>query len=154
MMREIIGIGNDLFGDDGFGPRVIDYIRANYNLPSDIEVINAGSSPDFLLDELGETDTKQIIIIDVFNSGKKPGELTVIAADDVPKVFPQRLTHFMPIAEIIKEIVASRRIDIKLIACQPEKITVPDVCVGLTKSVGDAVPKAAELAVKIINQNN
>jgi coenzyme F420 hydrogenase subunit delta len=153
-MREIIGIGNDLFGDDGFGPRVIDYIRANYNLSSDIEVINAGSSPDFLLDELSETDTKKIIIIDVFDTGRTPGELSVISAEDLPKVFPQRLTHHLPISELIREIVKVRNIDIQVITCQPEKITVPDVCVGLTKRVGDAVPRAADLAIKIINQNN
>lgn len=153
-MREIIGIGNDLFGDDGFGPRVVEYIMNNYSLPADVKVINAGSSPDFLLDELVSTETKMIVVVDVLDSGKKPGEITVIKAEDLPNVFPQRFTHFIPIADLLKEIHKTRKIDIRIIACQPENITVPNVCVGLTKSVSEAVPKAADIAIKIINQNN
>ncbi|MBN2013638.1 MAG: hydrogenase maturation protease [Candidatus Altiarchaeota archaeon] len=153
-MREIIGIGNDLFGDDGFGPMVVGYIKANYMLAPDVEVIDAGSSPDFLLNELLETETKRIIIIDVFDNGGVPGEISILSSEDLPDVFPQRLTHNMPIAEIIRELSNSRDMDIKVIACQPEKITVPDVCVGLSKPLVDAVPKAADLAVRLINQDN
>ena len=40
----ILGCGNILLGDDGFGPHVAEELLKNYNLPENIGVINAHSS--------------------------------------------------------------------------------------------------------------
>jgi len=40
----ILGCGNILFGDDGFGPKVVEYLEQNYPIPENAEVINAGCS--------------------------------------------------------------------------------------------------------------
>ncbi len=40
----IIGCGNILLGDDGFGPYVINYLKSNFHIPAGISLIDAGTS--------------------------------------------------------------------------------------------------------------
>lgn len=36
----ILGCGNILFGDDGFGPAVIEYLLSHYDIPDDLSLIH------------------------------------------------------------------------------------------------------------------
>ena len=40
----VFGCGNILFGDDGFGPAVIEHYLANYPVPDDTFLLNIGTS--------------------------------------------------------------------------------------------------------------
>ncbi|HIE33792.1 MAG TPA: hydrogenase maturation protease [Candidatus Altiarchaeales archaeon] len=77
-MKRVIGFGNTIFGDDGFGPRTIEYINENFKLPSDVQIMDGGTATDCLLDEIIDTDTEKLIIVDAYNNGKKPGEISVL----------------------------------------------------------------------------
>ena len=49
----VLGCGNILFGDDGFGPAVADYLADNYRIPDDTAVLNLGlSTRGFIFDIL------------------------------------------------------------------------------------------------------
>lgn len=73
----ILGCGNILFGDDGFGPYVAEELRKNYKLPENAGVINAGSAVRSILFDiaLSEKKPEKIIIIDAIDAGKTPGEI-------------------------------------------------------------------------------
>ncbi len=76
----ILGCGNPLFGDDGFGPAVIEQIEKNYLLPSNVGVLNAGTSiRDLLFDLLLLEETPgTIIIVDaVDHESNLPGDISV-----------------------------------------------------------------------------
>jgi coenzyme F420 hydrogenase subunit delta len=40
----VIGVGNILFGDDGFGPKVIEYLKSNYDIKENVLLIDAGTA--------------------------------------------------------------------------------------------------------------
>ncbi|NIM48234.1 MAG: hydrogenase maturation protease, partial [Gemmatimonadales bacterium] len=40
----VLGCGNVLFGDDGFGPAVAQHCQEHYRIPADICVLDAGTS--------------------------------------------------------------------------------------------------------------
>ena len=40
----VLGCGNVLFGDDGFGPAVVEYLQENFEIPQEVCVMNAGLS--------------------------------------------------------------------------------------------------------------
>ncbi|MFH1322074.1 MAG: hydrogenase maturation protease [Bacteroidota bacterium] len=83
----ILGCGNILFGDDGFGPNVAEELQKNYNLPEDIVVINAGSSVRNILFDitLSERRPRKIIIVDAVDAAKTPGEIFELPIDEIPK---------------------------------------------------------------------
>jgi coenzyme F420 hydrogenase subunit delta len=41
-------------------------------------------------------------------------------------------------------------VEIMVIGCQPESVSAPDVVLGLTKNVEDAIPKAIQIILKEI----
>ena len=73
----VLGCGNRLFGDDGFGPAVIDHLLANYRIPDDVYVMDVGTGARKLLLTISLSDERPrlIILVDAVDKGKVPGEL-------------------------------------------------------------------------------
>jgi hydrogenase maturation protease len=58
----VIGLGNVLLGDDGFGPFVIELLRARCDLPPEVELLDLGTPGLFLTTYLHQYD--DVIIVD------------------------------------------------------------------------------------------
>ena len=82
----IAGCGNILFGDDGFGPEVVDYLTENYSVPEHVAVMDVGTGIRRLLFTISLSDKRPhtIVIIDAVDKGKEPGEIFDISLEEVP----------------------------------------------------------------------
>jgi len=147
----ILGVGNLLFGDDGFGPAVVDYLLKNYQLPDDVYVMDVGiGAGDVLFTvALSQEKPKKIIVLDAVDMKRKPAEIFELSIDDLPA---NKITdfsmHLFPSTNLLKELRDQMNIEVGIIACQAERI--PDaVSPGLSDSVKKAIPKAAEMALKL-----
>lgn len=70
----IVGCGNLLFGDDGFGCEVVSKLE-KMNLPDNVEVIDAGASGAYYLMTLVDEDIKKIIVVDAIDFDLEPGTI-------------------------------------------------------------------------------
>jgi len=147
----ILGVGNVLFGDDGFGPAAADYLLKNCDIPDDVHVMDVGIGAGDILFTVGLSPKKprRIIILDAVDVKKKPGKIFQLSIDDLPA---NKLTdfslHLFPSANLLKELRDQMGVDIIILACQAEHI--PDsVSMGLSESVKKALPKAAQMALKL-----
>ena len=70
----VLGCGNVLFGDDGFGPAVIEHILEKRKVHRDACFLNTGtSSREILFDiSLSEIKPQKIIIVDAIDAGCPP----------------------------------------------------------------------------------
>jgi hydrogenase maturation protease len=84
----VAGIGNKYYGDDSFGPRVIEALIAK-NLPEDVEARDVGLCGSTLAPDLG--DYELVIFVDAVMKGGKPGTIyrTEIKADQVKELRPE-----------------------------------------------------------------
>ncbi|MDD1673001.1 MAG: hydrogenase maturation protease, partial [Methanomicrobiales archaeon] len=74
----VVGCGNPLFVDDGFGTAVIEELQ-QLQLPDNVKVIDAGlGAPHFIFTLLDEETTKKLVIIDIADFGAEPGNVTTI----------------------------------------------------------------------------
>ena len=150
----ILGVGNVLFGDDGFGPSAVDYMLKNCDIPEDVYVMDVGiGSGDILFNvALSQTKPEKIIILDAVDMKKKPGEVFRLSVDELPtSKLSDFSMHFFPSANLLREMRDQMKIDIIIVACQAERM--PDsVSTGLSDSVKQALPKAVELALKLARQ--
>jgi len=150
----ILGVGNVLFGDDGFGPSAVDYMLRNCDIPEDVYVMDVGiGSGDILFNvALSQTKPEKIIILDAVDMKKKPGEVFQLSVDELPtSKLADFSMHFFPSANLLREMRDQMKIDIIIVACQAERM--PDsVSTGLSDSVKQALPKAVELALKLARQ--
>jgi len=140
-----------LFGDDGFGPAVADYLLKNYQIPSDVYIMDVGTGAGDVIftTALSQEKPEKIIIIDAVDVNRKPGEIFELSIDDLPgnKVTDFSL-HFFPATNLLKELRDIMDVKIIILACQVERI--PDaVNTGLSDSLKLALPRAAEIALKL-----
>jgi len=151
----ILGVGNILFGDDGFGPSAVEYMLKNCEIPEDVYVMDVGiGSGDILFNiSLSQTRPEKIIILDAVDMKKKPGAVFQLSVDDLPSSKLSDFSlHFFPSANILKKLQEQMHISIIIIACQA--VNMPDcVSVGLSTPVQAALKKAAEIALRLARKN-
>jgi coenzyme F420 hydrogenase subunit delta len=138
----IFGCGNILWGDDGFGPAVIQRLNEHYPLPADVLALDVGTSIRDLLFDLVLSDQKprKIFIIDAVEyPDRKPGEVFEIPVDGIPdKKATDFSLHQFPTVNMLHELKEHSQIDITIIVGQIE--TIPDeVKPGLSPAMANAI---------------
>jgi len=140
----VLGCGNPLIGDDGFGPAVIQYLEEHHQLPDTVATIDCGTSIRDLLFDILLSPRKpgKIIIIDAASSSEfTPGEIREI---NIEQIQPEKICDFslhqFPTTNMLKELKEESPIDLKVFVVQVT--TLPDeVTVGLSEPVQSAVPR-------------
>jgi coenzyme F420 hydrogenase subunit delta len=146
----IAGVGNMLFGDDGFGPEVIDHLESNYDIPDNVCLADVGTGLRKILFTITISDIRPevIVIIDAVDKGKNPGEIFDIALDEIPEIKIDDFSmHQAPTSNMLKEIKDFGSVKVIIKACQIERI--PDEMEsGLSEPVKKAVPLMAQNIAK------
>ena len=140
----IIGVGNILLGDEGFGIHVIQRM-AKLELPSHIIIIDGGTGGIDLMSYLEQAD--RVIFIDVIMTQSPPGTIFKFTPEGVKqKNFPSLSLHQTGLLEVIKLAeLMSIRPRITIIAVQPRRI---DWGMELSPELAACVPKVIELALQ------
>jgi hydrogenase maturation protease len=79
----IMGVGNILLSDEGFGIRVVEALEARYDFPDNVSVIDGGVLGINLMGVISEAD--QLIVVDVIRNKGNPGDLYRIDGKDIPE---------------------------------------------------------------------
>ncbi len=144
----ILGCGNVLLGDDGFGPAAAARCR-RFKLGASIVALDVGTQLSPLTMDLlyGEEKPIGLIILDAADGGHKPGEVFRVSLDDLGRRNTDTFgLHDFPSVSVFKELEVSKGTRTEIIACQPA-LGMDLVRIGLSKEVREAVPKAAKMAV-------
>ncbi len=149
----VLGCGNILFGDDGFGPAVISALQENYDVPVSVCLLDVGIGAREILFSMvaGETKVDTLIIIDAVDfsdRGRVPGDVFEISVDDIPSVKTDDFSmHQVPSSNLLMELRNRRKVKVIVLACQIKDI--PElVSQGLSQPVQDAVPRMCELITR------
>jgi coenzyme F420 hydrogenase subunit delta len=142
----VLGVGNILFGDDGFGPTVVESLIHDYDLPDDIYVMDVGTGVRKLLFTLilGDVYPEHILIVDAVDWGYTIGEVKEIAANELPvtKIDDFSL-HQVPTSNMLRELQEQCKVEVSVVVCDIGDL--PQVIdPGLSPEVKQAVKIAAE----------
>lgn len=85
----VIGLGNVLMGDDGFGPLVVEMFRCKYECSSAVEILDLGTPGLDLTPYLYGTDL--VVIADAVDANENPGTLRIYREADL--LSPQAQLH-------------------------------------------------------------
>ncbi|MCL4538583.1 MAG: hydrogenase maturation protease [Bacteroidetes bacterium] len=151
----VLGCGNLLFGDDGFGPAVIEYLEGNYLIPEDVCVMDVGTGVRNLLFTLALDPTlpQKIVIVDAVDRGMRPGEIFELPVENLP---PEKTDDFslhqVPSSNLARDLVDAG-IEVHVVVCQIDAIP-QSVKPGLSRALMDAVPRMCSLIVsRFFNQD-
>ena len=148
----VLGCGNVLFGDDGFGVEVARYINENYAVPSDVEVLDVGTGVRSILFNmiLYEGGPEKIIVVDSVDKGRRPGEVFKISLEDIPLNKKDDFSmHETPSSNMLKELQDFCDMEVIVLVCQVKHIPT-EVEMGLTPEVKSAVPVASKMVMELL----
>ncbi len=141
----VLGVGNLLFGDDGFGPAVVEALQRDYAIPGDIYVMDVGTGVRKLLFTLilGDVLPKEIVIVDAVDWGHQIGAVEVISAEELPATKIDDFSlHQVPTSNMLRELQDVCRVEVSVVVCDvgilPQKIEP-----GLSPEIEQAVQTAS-----------
>jgi len=79
----ILGIGNILWADEGFGVRAVEQLNQYYHFEDNVTVMDGGTQGIYLVQYVEQADI--LVVFDAIDYNLKPGEMKLIEGDDVPK---------------------------------------------------------------------
>lgn len=148
-MTNVLGLGNVLMGDDGFGPAVVQAFEAEYAVGPDVSVIDVGTPGLDLTPWLADVD--RVIIVDTVKSELSPGTLRVFDKTGVLRRPPSVRVgpHDPGVKEALLMLEFARRAprEIALIGVEPERT---ELAVQLSPAVQAAVPMAVEAIAALL----
>ena len=79
----VLGLGNILWADEGFGVRAVEALNAAYRFPPNVRLMDGGTQGIFLLPWVRAA--RRLLILDAIDFGLELGELRVMHQEDVPR---------------------------------------------------------------------
>ncbi|HTR22387.1 MAG TPA: hydrogenase maturation protease [Terriglobales bacterium] len=138
----VIGLGNVLMGDDGFGPLAVEGFRCEYECGPNVEILDLGTPGLDLAPYLYGTEL--VVIADAVQADEKPGTLSIYCeADLLARRAQLRLTDHDPgLQESLAHLRLSGETPSELIIVG----VVPESC-DFGKGISPSVLGACSLAV-------
>jgi hydrogenase maturation protease len=143
----VLGVGNLLWADEGFGVRCAEALEAGWTLPAHVEVVDGGTQGLGLIPVLQRAE--RVILFDAVDYGGEPGSLVVARDADVPRFMSKgkMSLHQAGMNDVLAclEMLGHAPQAFTLIGLQP--VELEDYGGSLTPLARECVPRAIELAV-------
>ena len=144
----VVGVGNVLHGDDGFGVEVAERLSSRL-LPAGVTLAETGIGGIHLVHEL-MAGYDALVVVDTVDRGRPPGTVMVIEADvtdvaELPAEERHDLLADMHLATPERALMVARAAGVLpertiIVGCQPAEIDT--LGIGLTSPVSQAVDDA------------
>jgi hydrogenase maturation protease len=141
----VLGIGNVLWADEGFGVRALEALHRCYWMPDQVSLVDGGTQGMYLLDRVCAADF--VLVLDAIDYGLRPGSLRIFRDEAVPAWSDTMMSlHQATFQELLTMARLRGRFPsrITLIGVQPERLD--DLGGSLSPCVRDRIDEAVELA--------
>ncbi len=113
----MLGIGNELRGDDAAGLWVARGLNARPCSSESVYVIEAGASPENVTGELRSFGPQAVLLVDAAQMGLPPGAVRLLAMDDIEGLSAS--THSLPLSMLAAYLVSELNCRVALFGIQP-----------------------------------
>jgi hydrogenase maturation protease len=141
----ILGVGNLLLTDDGFGVHVINSLR-DIPLPPSVTLIEAGIVSHQLIPDFHKADL--LIFIDAVEAGDTPGSIFRFKPEDMQFMSQLKVSlHDMSLIDVLHmTALTGERPETIIIAVQPKDVR--SCSMELNDEVKAAIPKVIDLVLE------
>lgn len=146
----ILGIGNLLWADEGFGVRCVELLNERYRFPDHVRLLDGGTQGLYLVPHVQDADV--LLVFDAVDYGLTPGTLKVVEDGEVPKFMgaKQMSLHQTGFQEVLAmaEFTGSCPGQMRLIGVQPQILE--DFGGSLTPMVKAQLEPALDIALEYL----
>ena len=143
----IMGIGNVLWADEGFGVRCVETLADRWSFPETVTLLDGGTQGLYLLPFLEQADV--LIVFDAIDYGLEPGTLKLVEGADVPSFMGAKKMSLHQTG--FQDVIATAQLmgycpeTLILIGCQP--VELEDYGGGLRPETAAMIDPALEIAL-------
>ena len=119
----VLGLGNTIMTDDGFGVEVVTTLASRYHFQGEVRLLDGGTLGLDLLPHL--EGVSSLLIIDALDMRGTPGSIFRIVGDEVPRAFASKLSvHQMGLQDLLAVAELQGHVPLNLVVwgVQPQSI--------------------------------
>ncbi|MEO2082503.1 MAG: HyaD/HybD family hydrogenase maturation endopeptidase [Desulfurobacteriaceae bacterium] len=147
----LMGVGNVLLRDEGFGVKLLYLLQSRYDFPDNVTLIDGGTAGIFLSPEIDYLD--KLLIVDVVKAEGEPGEIKVYEKEDffIDRLPLKLSPHQLGLQEVLllNEIKGTCPEEVKLIGIIPKSV---ETGTGLTPELEEKLPEVEKLVLKQLEE--
>ena len=144
---KVLGVGNLLWADEGFGVRCVEALADAWEFPPDVELLDGGTLGLALIPLL--QDATHVLLFDSVDYGGEPGTLVVARDAEIPRFMTRdkMSLHQAGMNDVLAslEMLGHRPQAFTLVGVQPVELA--DYGGSLTAAVREQLPRALELGL-------
>lgn len=96
----VLGVGNILYSDDGFGIKVVEQLEKNYVFPDHVTIVDGGVLGINLLGVISHA--QKLIVVDTILNKSNPGDLHRIEGNEIPnRILGKNSMHQVDLLEAL-----------------------------------------------------
>lgn len=143
----VLGIGNLLWADEGFGVRAVEEFHRLYEAPVNVRVMDGGTQGIYLVQHIREADL--LVVFDAVDYGLPPAAMKLVEDDEVPaflgvKKISLHQTGFQEVLAMA-QMMGDYPDHLLLVGVQP--VELDDYGGSLRPAVRDRIEPAIEIAI-------
>jgi hydrogenase maturation protease len=142
----VLGIGNVLWADEGFGVRAVQALHERYLMPDNVSLVDGGTQGMYLLDHV--CSAERVLVLDAIDYKLAPGTLRVLRDDEVPVWTDTMMSlHQATFQELLSLAQLRGRFPEKITLIGVQPALLDDLGGSLSPLVRARLDEAVELAV-------
>jgi len=144
----VLGIGNVLWADEGFGVRCAEALAADYVMPEQVRILDGGTQGLYLLPYLQAA--RRLIVFDAIDYGLPPGAMRLVENDEVPRFMGAKKMslHQTGFQEVIAAAELTGRCPREMLLIGVQPVELDDYGGSLRPQVKARIPAALGIAVR------
>jgi hydrogenase maturation protease len=146
----VLGIGNLVCGDEGFGVRAVAEFGRRYRFPPQVRLMDGGTQGLYLVPYI--TACTSLLVFDAIDYGLAPGEMLQIEGDEVPRHLAQGKVsiHQTGFQEVLAAATLLGALPPSLVVIGVQPLTIEIFERDLSPSVAARLESALELACAVL----
>ena len=120
----VLGIGNVLWADEGFGVRCVEALQRQWTFGPQVRLVDGGTQGLYLIQHVQAA--RKLLIFDAIDYGLAPGTLKLVENDDVPRFLGAKKMslHQTGFQEVLTlaQLTEQYPQEVLLVGCQPQEL--------------------------------
>ncbi len=148
----VLGIGNVLWADEGFGVRCVEALDQRFEFAPHVSLVDGGTQGLYLIQHV--QSARKLLIFDAIDYGLPAGALKLIENDEVPRFMGAKKMslHQTGFQEVLAlaQLTESYPEQVLLVGCQPEELE--DYGGSLRPRIREAMEEALQLGLAALHR--
>lgn len=147
----ILGVGNILYTDEGFGVRVAEEIEQKYEFSPNVSILDGGTLGFRLMGPIMESD--YLIIVDIVLNEGKPGDIFRLLGQDLEKACAfKNSMHQTDLLDTLAQCSLMGEVPDDVILYGVEPVNYEDMSAALSPELSVKMPEVVEAVLKEVEK--